>query len=776
MAIAGNFSRTVASLSGSMLFLLFAGCGGGKSENAPAAGLDDPLHEFELTAPQEPSLANLKLSKPQSCQGNKDFLVDTWYKAYTQAGGYYPDIGISHGTIQPTFADGRAGGGGTASAPPVAAMPSLGSGGTNLQEAGVDEADNLKVAENGTLYTINNSNLIIVQGVPAQDMRELATLPLKLSLNYEGRAVGWASPQGLFLDSARKQLLVVMSAYLQADETTTAHSDMIDHSMVLPGRGATGILVIDVNDVSKPTVVREFIIEGNYSTTRRVGNRLSLVTTSPIALPPSLAGNQKFSEAIESLRKSEALLGLMEHDDTADKSENLNSVEAATRELVANYKRKVHGLISEAVNSQDWGALTPRIYTTTTAKTEATPLFDCGNIYQPRILSNQPETLSVSNLDLETNTVQTASAFSGGGIVYASADSLYVAQNSYSWWSMTDAREKAVIHQFDIKNSEPRYVGAGTVDGTVRGPFSLSEQGEHLRVVASQSSSRPSQHSLYIMKMGDTNELAVTGNVSGFGKGEDVMSVRFVGTRAYVVTFRRVDPLFAFDLSNPTQPKLAGELKIPGFSSYMHPIDDTHLLTVGQDATDTGRTTGVQVQLFDVSDISTPKRTHALNLSSSDSNWSSSGAEYDHHAFNFDPTSGILVLPHESHNYNTGAAKSELITLKIDVTDGIRDLGRVNHNDMLKTLLCTPSVAANTYDPTAIQAICESTGSEQNRFKYFYSMPRINRGFTLDNAGETYVYSLSNIGVKANKLSVMDAAVGSVLFKASADNFAQMRY
>ena len=607
-------------------------------------------------------------------------------------------------------------------------------------------------------------------------MREHATLPLKLSLKYEGRAVGYAYPQGLFLDSARKQLLVVMSGYLQTDASVAPNKDIAGSGIAMPSSSITGVLVIDVSDVSKPAVVREFIVEGNYNQTRRVENRLSLVTTAPLVLPASLANNQKFFDAVDSLRKSESLLGLMEKDDTQGKSDNLNSVEAATRELVANYKKKIHAFIMDAVNGQDWASLTPRVYTVADNKTEANSLFDCGNIYQPRILSNQPETLSVSSLDLESNTFKTASAFSGGGIVYASENTLYVVQNSYNWWTTTDSKEKSVIHKFDIKSSEPRYVGAGTIDGNVRDSFSLSEQGEYLRVVSSQAATRPTQHDLHVLKMGETNELAVTGHVSGFGKGETVMSVRFVGTRAYVVTFRQTDPLFAFDLSDPAQPKLAGELKIPGFSSYMHPIDDTHLLTVGQDATEAGRSTGVQVQLFDVSDIAAPKRTHALNLSAGDSNWSYSVAQYDHHAFNFDPANGILVLPHESSNYVTGQAKSELVTLKIDVANGIQDLGRVNHNDLLKTLVCTTSTVTTAYDPAFFRAICDGTTSEQSRFKYFYGLPRIGRGFTLDSGGETYVYSLSNIGVKANKLSAIDAEGSSVIFKGGEARYQQAYY
>ena len=135
------------------------------------------------------------------------------------------------------------------------------------------------------------------------------------------------------------------------------------------------------------------------------------------------------------------------------------------------------------------------------------------------------------------------------------------------------------------------------------------------------------------------NELVQIGEVDGLGTNEQIHAVRFLGTQAYVVTFRQTDPLFVVDLSDPTAPVLSGELKIPGYSSYLHPVGDGLLLGIGQDATDEGRVLGTQLSLFDVHDPANPVRLSTLPIGGS------SDAEWDHHAFLYWPEDGTIVLP-----------------------------------------------------------------------------------------------------------------------------------
>ena len=160
--------------------------------------------------------------------------------------------------------------------------------------------------------------------------------------------------------------------------------------------------------------------------------------------------------------------------------------------------------------------------------------------------------------------------------------------------------------------------------------------------------------------------LVQVGRVGGLGKGERVYSVRFAGDTGYVVTFRQVDPLFTLDLSRPEQPRVLGELKIPGYSAYLHPIGDDLLLGVGQDVDEkSGRPLGTQLSIFDVSDLRKPTRLHTQHLGQG---WSE--AEHDHHAFLFWPRTGLVMIPFEQR----------AVGFRVGRSRGIDPLGRVEHD------------------------------------------------------------------------------------------------
>jgi hypothetical protein len=135
------------------------------------------------------------------------------------------------------------------------------------------------------------------------------------------------------------------------------------------------------------------------------------------------------------------------------------------------------------------------------------------------------------------------------------------------------------------------------------------------------------------------SELVEIGSVGGLGVTEQIQSVRFLGSQGYVVTFRQTDPLYVVDLSVPSAPRLAGELKIPGYSAYLHPVGEGLLLGVGQSATDDGVITGTQLALFDVSNPASPQQISVLAIGGH------SDAEWDHHAFLYWAEDGTIVLP-----------------------------------------------------------------------------------------------------------------------------------
>ncbi|WP_200212237.1 beta-propeller domain-containing protein [Micromonospora coerulea] len=254
--------------------------------------------------------------------------------------------------------------------------------------------------------------------------------------------------------------------------------------------------------------------------------------------------------------------------------------------------------------------------------------------------------------------------------VYGTADSLYLAGGGGAGWRdgwggmPRPGPERTDIFQFDTAGpGRPRYVGAGSVPGTLLNQYALSQWQGHLRVATTRSGSPSgtSESAVYVLaRRGD--RLTETGRVAGLGRGERIFSVRFLGGTGYVVTFRQTDPLYALDLTDPAAPRRTGELKINGWSAYLHPVPGDRLLGVGQEADDRGRAQGLQVSLFDVHDPARPARLARHHLPGN-----GSVAEFDPHAFLFDPATGLVALP-----LHTGGVRLLTVTER-----GITDVGAV---------------------------------------------------------------------------------------------------
>jgi hypothetical protein len=265
--------------------------------------------------------------------------------------------------------------------------------------------------------------------------------------------------------------------------------------------------------------------------------------------------------------------------------------------------------------------------------------------------------LTVLTIDLARGlpAVDADAVLSSGEIVYASPSSLYVATERWLGDDPSAERVSAVdtqIHRFDA--SDPvatTYLASGSVEGFMLSQWSMSERQGVLRVASTTSPPwgdrgprQPSQSFITTLAL-DGASLAPVGRIGGLGEGEQIYAVRFIGEIAYVVTFRQVDPLHIVDLSDPTAPVALGELEVPGYSAYLHPVGDGLLLGVGQDADDRGTTRGVQVSLFDVSDPGRPRRLDVESLGRD----TSSEVESDHHAFLYAPEHRLAVIPIESY-------------------------------------------------------------------------------------------------------------------------------
>lgn len=333
----------------------------------------------------------------------------------------------------------------------------------------------------------------------------------------------------------------------------------------------------------------------------------------------------------------------------------------------------------------------PRYELTENGAKSSGSLVGCENISHP-VVHSATSMLTVLTFELSgaLGTGQPVSIMADGDTVYGTDRNLYIADDHRLVPELPSRPPvqrpiTTAIHQFDISQAgPPKHVASGDVGGTLLNQYSLSEHDGVLRVatttgtetrccwrmptdIAPQQQQQPSESFVTTLRR-EGDQLARVGQVGGLGKGERIYSVRFIGTMGYVVTFRQTDPLYTLDLSDPRQPRVTGELKITGFSAYLHPAGEGKLIGVGQEATEQGRTTGTQVSLFDVRDPASPQRLAQYHLPDS-----TSEAQFDPHAFLYWPQDGTLVIPVSA--YKTYQEVSSLV-LRVD-GDQLRESGRI---------------------------------------------------------------------------------------------------
>jgi hypothetical protein len=319
-----------------------------------------------------------------------------------------------------------------------------------------------------------------------------------------------------------------------------------------------------------------------------------------------------------------------------------------------------------------------------TGRRDARRLVPCTAVRRPRAFSGLGM-LTVLTVDMRRGLpwVDADAIMSDAQVVYGSPASLYVATQR---WSDPRAVEgdaaTTQIHRFAAASADATtYRASGEVPGHLLNQFSLSEHDGRLRVASTEApvwlggdEQRESESRVTVLaESGD--RLRPVGAVSGLGRGERIYSVRFIGEVGYVVTFRETDPLYVIDLSTPAAPRVTGELKIPGYSAYLHPLGEGLLLGVGQDATAEGRTTGAQLSVFDVSDPARPVRLHRRTVA----RFAYSEAEYDHHAFLYWAPAALAMLPIEAYGERGDEGFAGAVAFRLETGRPIVEAGRLEH-------------------------------------------------------------------------------------------------
>jgi beta propeller domain-containing protein len=338
--------------------------------------------------------------------------------------------------------------------------------------------------------------------------------------------------------------------------------------------------------------------------------------------------------------------------------------------------------IVESSSISDW---LPRYQLTADGHRSSGELVDCTAVSHPASYTGA-SMLTILTVDLtrELGAGDPISIAADGNTVYGSGPNLYVADDHLMRGvgfgprpGPTDrpapAEQRTEIYQFDVSGAgRPVHVASGSVSGSLLNQYSLSEHDGNLRVATTMAGTGESHSGISVLtRRGKT--LAQVGRIDGLGRGEQIYAVRFLGDKAYVVTFRQTDPLYTVDLSVPAKPRLTGELKITGYSSYLHPVGDGRLLGVGQEATTDGLTTGTQVSLFDVSG-----QRDARSVSRLEYLGAHSEVEGDPHAFLYWPDKDLVVIPMQGGTTAEGTSRSGALVVKV-TANTMTEVGTIMH-------------------------------------------------------------------------------------------------
>ena len=488
---------------------------------------------------------------------------------------------------------------------------------TNNQVSGVDELDIMET-DGEYIYAIAGDHLVVSDVWPPEE----ASVAAKLQV--EG------SPKGLFLMT--DGTIAVLS------QLGWGESGNPESGRQVPG-GQDGLVKVTLFDASMPAapqVIRETYSRGVLFDARVKEGRLFTVSYIGLRIDAMQGANGK-SEKIRAVKDS------ILDDWMPIRHDNLRAVDAAAWESAEE------------------------------------PICACEEVYGSKRGSGD-YFVSVQSLDLgdPLSSFEGSSVLSSLDHIYASRDSIYVVSSEHSEgpWSSYDDSVDSIIHRFKISGETgiPNYQSSGKVPGYTLNQFALDQKDDILRVATTRSSWKGGNGvtNLYVLE-DDGDELDIIGRVEDLAEGEQIYAVRYVEDTAYVVTFEQIDPLYTIDLQDPVNPVVRGELKIPGFSNYLHPLEDGSLLGIGLDLDENGwESFGVQVSRFDVSDLDNPKLADKVTLEGT--GWSE--AQSEHHAFNFYAPTASLSVP----AYSYDSEESELFVLRAGVGEELGVLGSVGQS------------------------------------------------------------------------------------------------
>lgn len=489
---------------------------------------------------------------------------------------------------------------------------------TNVQVENVDEADIIKT-DGDYIYYITNDKVFIVK---ADELEIISTIEVK---NDDKKTF---SPQELFIN---KDKLILLGNFYEYEENLTRKQrsveeeaiseDMEYYEVARINRSNTAIAIVyDISNKEKPEIIRQVGLDGYYINSRMIGDNVYFIS-------------DKHAYYYDNLKNEEILLP-----------------------RVTDFENK-------------------------------TRYVECTDIAYFKGTENYNYML-VGGFNINNNDEMNVETFFGANSsnIYASENNLYITQDKYDNYY----RSSTVIYKFNLDNSKITLTAKGEVEGFINNQFSMDEYDGNLRIATTYFIKNENEQNtkeidgltmtsiaendysnrLYVL---DEN-LKEIGRIDDLAKDEKIYSVRFMGKIGYIVTFQQVDPLFVIDLSDPTNPQIKGELKIPGYSSYLHPYDENHIIGIGYNTKDNGhggiRTDNMKMSMFDVSDVENPKEMFNIDIGKS---YTSSDILYNHKALFYKKSDNLIGFP---VNYD---GKNEIIIYKIDLEKDFEEYFKISN-------------------------------------------------------------------------------------------------
>jgi len=603
---------------------------------------------------------------------------------------------------------------------------------TNVQVENVNEPDYLK-NDSKYVYIVSRNTLSIIDAYPA----ESAKLILKIALDIESQYI-----QNMFLNDDR---LVIFYNGQSNDEIIPLYDFVPRRSY----NTVTHALIVDVSDKENPVILKDYSIDGYFSDARMIGNYAYFVTNSnidyqhprlPVILErsiPIMTPNAFYFDNVEQFSNFNTLTAIDIFGDTINSETFLmghsGSIYVSEDNFYLTYQQNMpFGFYENSSRDRFFDVIVPLLPNEIQEKIK--------EIQDDSSISSSSQWIKISEL------MQNSYNQMNKGDKEELFDKIKDALNEYDARIQEDTN-KTIIHKISIDEDKMEYVAKGSVPGRLLNQFSMDENKDRFRVATTteyyvQHQGTVRANAVYVLD----EQLNIVGGLDKIAPDESIFSARFMGDRLYLVTFQQIDPFFVIDLS-ADKPKILGELKIPGFSNYLHPYDKEHIIGIGRDTKEieNGRVQqlGIKIALFNVSDVKNPKVVDDMVIGDSSTY---SEALNNHKAFFFDKTRDVISIPiNGDANSLKESLSSKIIApdhnrwsgfyvFDLEKSDGFNLKGTVTHSDENSRYYGMGN--ARTF---YIDDVLYTASEEYLKMNHFNNLEQIN-SIKLENTGKFIEY------------------------------------